>query len=608
MNILLCLPRTSVDFRTFTVLPIGVAYISSSLKKAGFNVIPLNFFLVEERDTEAVMRSMIEEHSIDIVATGDLLANLPVVKNIIDTAKRIKPSIITIIGGRLVTHSPHESMQLIDNADYGVIGEGEITTCELVQALISGKKISDVAGLVYRDKDVWGNATISLSAPRKEVPNLDELEWPDYEGLRLFEVGPPDKRAAALVTSRSCPFRCTFCVHHRKTKYRQRSLDSIFEELAHIVEKYKISHFYITDELFSEKEARLIEFCKRVSQYKVTWDLSMRINSALTRRTLELMRDAGCIRLRYGLESADDRVLQSMNKQITVAQMEQALKLAHEAGLPVSGGFIFGDIAETIETANVTKEWLRRNKHYLAETGACMITVYPGSKLWDYAVDKGIIANKLEHIQQGCPYINISGMTDEEHRELITGIVPSINKMLEEISDYAKTRNFSVDDENNRYTVEMFCSACKQWHCVPLPPMRINNRCTCVCPQCSYPSVIYCFNEYIQIIDSKLNALLHNYNCAVWGIGKSWDMAYQSSKALQDPNNNYALIDLKKGHLGLSYNEKTIYPPPYVGKNNINFIIETIGFTDEIKKILARDGAERIPVINIGMIGIMKDI
>ena len=106
MNILLCLPKTAIDGRSFTVLPVGVAYISSSLKKAGFNVIPLNFFMVEEKDTRKTMEKMIREHNIDIVATGDLLANFPVVKAIIDTAKEIKPSVTTIIGGRLVTHSP----------------------------------------------------------------------------------------------------------------------------------------------------------------------------------------------------------------------------------------------------------------------------------------------------------------------------------------------------------------------------------------------------------------------------------------------------------------------------------------------------------------------
>ena len=605
MNILLCLPKTAIDGRSFTVLPVGVAYISSSLKKAGFNVIPLNFFMVEDKDTRKVMEKMIREHNIDIVATGDLLANFPGVKAIIDTAKEIKPSVTTIIGGRLVTHSPEEVMQIINNADYGVIGEGEVTVCELVDALISRKKVSDIPGLIYRDKDILGNSILRLTSPRKEPPNLDELGWPDYEGFKLLEIGHPDKRAASLTTSRSCPFKCTFCVHHRKTKYRQRSLDSIFEELDYIVEKYAISHFYITDELFSANEARMIDFCERIKEYGVTWDLSMRINSSLTEGTLKMMKSAGCIRLRYGLESADDRVLKSMNKKLSVAQMEQALKLAHKVELPVSGGFIFGDIAETLETANNTWEWLKQNKKYLTEACASMIIIYPGSKLWDYAVEKGIIVDKLEFIKQGCPFINVTQLSDEEHKSIITEIVPGINRMLTEPDVYATTQNFTIDFENKRYQVEMLCPNCSQWQRAPLSPIGINNNRTVICSKCSKPAQVFCFDEYIKSIDHNLSQILSEYNCAIWGIGKTWDLAYSNSNALQNPSNAYSLIDMRKGHLGLSYGNKPIYPPEDVAKNKANFVIETMGLTGEIKEILAAKNID-IPVINIGMIGLMS--
>jgi len=136
MNVLLVMPRTGYLWDEWATPPIGIAYVSSYLKAHGVSVYNVNLNL-EDDDIEAVLRRYIEQYCIDIMGTGELVVNYKKLQEIVRIGRKIKPEMKIWIGGGLVTNSPYEAMKLIPEADYGMIGEGERTSLELVKALVN---------------------------------------------------------------------------------------------------------------------------------------------------------------------------------------------------------------------------------------------------------------------------------------------------------------------------------------------------------------------------------------------------------------------------------------------------------------------------------------
>lgn len=204
--------------------------------------------------------------------------------------------------------------------------------------------------------------------------------------------------AACVIASRSCPFSCTFCFHPSGRKYRQRSLDNIFAEIDYLLKTTEVKQLIISDELFAVKKQRVFEFCKRISKYKINWSLQLRVTD-VNPEMLQAMKDSGCVCISYGLESADNSVLKSMEKHITIEQIETALKMTYAVNIDIQGGFIFGDIAETNETAANTLKWFDANSNYGLELN--MIHIFPGTPLYNFAFEHGIIRDKVEYLKKG---------------------------------------------------------------------------------------------------------------------------------------------------------------------------------------------------------------
>ncbi|MDR2572040.1 MAG: radical SAM protein, partial [Oscillospiraceae bacterium] len=251
----------------------------------------------------------------------------------------------------------------------------------------------------------------------------------------------PDSPYGAVTTSRSCPHRCTFCAYSGGTAYKERCLDGVFDEIDYLIGKYKIKKLSLSDELFSTRIERLIEFCLRIKPYGLKWRVFLRASGNLTADVTEAMFSAGCEAVYFGLESADDRILKSMKKGITLKDIEHSLALTKAAGIHTTGAFIFGDTNETMETAQNTINWIFDNINLFDWVTLEPIILYPGSQLYDDAVKRGAIKDTTEFIKNGCPLLNISKLTDSEYWHLIEEILPEANKKLQHkaLSDYART-------------------------------------------------------------------------------------------------------------------------------------------------------------------------
>ena len=175
--------------------------------------------------------------------------------------------------------------------------------------------------------------------------------------------------------------------------FRTRSIDALMTEIDFLIEKYGINEIDLVDEMFASKKQRVYEFCEKIKPFGIHWQCQLRV-TFIDKDLLIAMKDAGCYLISYGFESGSEKVLKSMKKGISPAQIENAIRLTSQVGINIQGNFIFGDPAETLETI---KETIRfRRKFSTIYFGWGMIIPYPGTILYNNLKKKGKLPNLLE--------------------------------------------------------------------------------------------------------------------------------------------------------------------------------------------------------------------
>lgn len=427
MKILLVNPE--INFRSF---PLGIAYISSSLKQSGFNVYCLDLSYYLPQDYEGLIENAIIEHDVDIIGTGGYHHSFTRIEMILTVARRVKPSIIKILGGTLFSTLPTLVFERL-NIDFGVTGEGDETVVDLVRTLQAGEDVSKVSGIYYRDM----SGAVVASGTRQLITDINAIPFPDYEGFELdryleltgqmgtnvvTDIAPmlDNPRYSSMLASRSCPFGCTFCYHVMGRSYRRRSFASLFAEVDHLVARYRVNMINFIDDLFVIKRDEALEFCRRIKPYNIMWFVQLRVNN-IDAELLDIMREAGCRYISYGIESINPSVLCSMNKKILPQQIDNALNMTYRGRIAFQGNLIFGDPAETIDTVNESLTWWEKNRKYQIWTW--LIQTYPGAPIFRRAKELGVVADDLEYALTGGsgipPFtINITTMDDATFNEL----------------------------------------------------------------------------------------------------------------------------------------------------------------------------------------------
>lgn len=468
MNILLITPWNDNENGVFTDVPIGTAYINSALRNNGYNVVCMAF--TGEKNPEEIVTNLITENNIRIVLCGGLSAQYRGIKRVFDLAKHVDPSIITIGGGGGFTAEPLLFTEMC-GADFAVIGEGDYSTPELIDAIINKKDVSKLKGVVYKKDNEY-----CFTGSRAPIEDLDSIPFPSYEGFpieKIMSFRTPitglnksyvDKpRVMPIVYSRSCPFKCSFCFHPTGDKYRSRSMDNFFEELDQYVEKYNINGIELFDECFKMDDS-VFEFCRRIKKYNIKWFVSL-VAKTVTPEKLRAMKDAGCCSVLYGVESMSETVLKDMHKPADIAVIERALKMTVEAGITAEGYLIFGAEAETAETVKETLYWWLTHREYQMLFG--IVIPYPGSLYYDHCVQRGIIKDKRKYIEDGCPQVNMSKLSDHDFERLINLIYITADyritwdyachgEIIEEIANY--------EGDSNRISMKLKCFHCGKIH------------------------------------------------------------------------------------------------------------------------------------------------
>lgn len=442
LNLLLVIPRYLMYGNGRYVMPMGILCISAYIKRENIsNVFTLNLNH-HYGDEHKILSDYIKRHKIDVVGIGGLSGEYQDLKRITHWIHEEFPNITLILGGGIMTADPTTTMQAFPEVTFGIVGEGELTLCELLYNLSAFKKPWQcIKGLAFRE-----HGNIVLTNHREDILNLDELPFPDYDGFDygVYLITNPDlsdegKRYSqvSIIGGRSCKYNCTFCFHPSGSKYRQRSLKSILSEIDFLVKKYDITYIALREELFATDNERVKEFCRLVSHYNFDWSIQLRIDN-INEELVTLLRGTRCRYVFVGVESACDEVLKSMRKGITVAQIEHALDILHKSGINFRTGVIIGDSVETYDMACRTLDWFEeyRTKYRLY---ADMIIAFPGSTLYKRAIRTGIIPDTVRFLQDQCPIVNVSKMSDHEFN-VILDRVSKINNRKYNYVKYITTK------------------------------------------------------------------------------------------------------------------------------------------------------------------------
>lgn len=333
--------------------PLGLCYLASTLEQEKHKVKIIDA-AVEGLSVERIIKRMIN-FSPDIVGISTFTVSI---YSCYELAKKIKskiPEIKIVVGGPHITSNPNDLLKHPE-IDIAVIGEGEITFKELIEAMKKEKDLDNVKGLAY---NVGGKVVFTPS--REFISNLDILPFPARHlvPIGLYKPQPNDQRRLpklSMISSRGCPYHCIFCDKNVfKNIYRSFSPRYIVNEMSHLIKEFKVKDIAFVDSTFTPTKSRVYKIVREIknANLNVTWTCSVRAN-VLDKQLLKEMKNTGCWRVRLGIESGNDEVLKFINKGITKYQVRKVTNWAYELDLEPKGFFIIGHLIDTKQTIEET--------------------------------------------------------------------------------------------------------------------------------------------------------------------------------------------------------------------------------------------------------------
>ena len=429
----------------YKMLPVGLGMVMTYVSNNAYEFDLLDIDIDNLDDT--YVENYISKNKYDIILFGTIVTHYKWVKWFCKMIKSYHENTKIIVGNSVSGSCIDVFMKNVE-ADYAVIGEGEITLIELLNTLRTNQDPSHLEGIAYR-KD----GTYFVNPKRKALKKIDDFPMIN---LDLFDVEKYRKMKTSLIdnedekdmsfplnTARGCAFRCSFCHFvFWNDPYRHRSPDSILDEVERNISKYNTNTISFWDDLSFAGLKQVEALCKRILERKIEFrwscatrtDLFGRPDRSLKKREYiaKMMKDAGCYSTGFSLESANDEILKMMNKKVEKEYFGEHVNILKKAGIKTFTSLVFGYPIETKETIKETFDMCEKH-HLYPSIGYLLPLPYTG--MYDYALKNGHIVDEdkfLDSIterQNLC--INMTKMTSEE--------------ILQEITKGAKRLNINLD-------------------------------------------------------------------------------------------------------------------------------------------------------------------
>ncbi|MFC2035014.1 B12-binding domain-containing radical SAM protein [Chloroflexota bacterium] len=419
--------------------PLNIAYLIPALKQRGYDQITIYNQDVYHYQEEHLVDYLKSNH-FDVVGIGIVAGYYPYQKllKISKAINSLPNRPFYIIGGHGPSPEPEYFLRKTQ-ADAVAIGEAELSLPNLLDALSTKRNLSEVRGIAYRDGE-----KVIVNEREELINDIDSLPMPaweyfpmDYYTLRR-EVGVKrTERTFQVLTGRGCPFECNFC-YRMESGFRPRSSEAIIEEMQKLKRDYGVTYFLFADDLLMSSKRRTIEFCEKMirANLNTSFICNGRLNYAHP-EILTVMKRAGCRFINYGIESLDERALRVMKKNLTVEQITKGVENTIAADIDPGLNIIFGNIGETAESLKKGVEFILKYNTYAQTRTIRPVTPYPGSPLYYYAIEKGLLKDVADfyehkHINSEFLSVNFTDLSDDDFHRLLC----EANKTL--LKDYYK--------------------------------------------------------------------------------------------------------------------------------------------------------------------------
>ena len=333
-----------VDTSIFRFPPLGLGYIAAYLKQQGISVKIVDCtFLNQKQALTKIIDSKPKIIGIQVMYSMR--------KKSLELARLLKDHCeLLVAGGALPTTQPEV---FLSDFDVAVLGEGEQTMLEIINQFENGGDFSEIKGIAYKNKNT---GQIIRTSPRGLVVDIDVLPPPsrglfDNYSYKKYYSGRFGYKTTAIMTSRGCPFTCDFCSKPVfGNELRSRSATKVVDEIEEAI-SFGYDRIWFADDCFTLNHERLIGICDEILKrgLRIGWECLSRVDT-LDSETACKMKQAGCVRMFFGIESGNDSILKIMKKQITIKQAYNATQICKDKGIKAGAFFMLGYPGENEKT------------------------------------------------------------------------------------------------------------------------------------------------------------------------------------------------------------------------------------------------------------------
>lgn len=434
MEIALITPK---QYREEVMTPLGILYLAAVLEKKGHNVTVLD--MNEPDMTIGRLSENLKKIKPPLVGVSSMITDIRDVLRIGATVKETLPGSLVVFGGPLPSSMPGIMIKK-PFVDVVVLGEGESTMLELVEAAEGGRKLESVNGIVFKR-----NGEVVATPPREPTKDLDSIPFPARHLINmrtylrkkriLLGVRKRNMVSINMISSRGCPYNCIYCFQGVFGRtWRGRSAKNVVDEMELLHKDYGVEGIVFSDDTFVLDRKRVFGICHEIKKrkLKVKWFCNARAN-LVDFEMLKEMKSAGCIQVAFGIESGNKKILELMRKGATKKQVANAVRMAKKAGLYTMGFFMVGMIGESPKEMMDTIEFAR--KLGLDFASFSITTTHPTTALETLAKEYGKLPKNFRwdnvkdyfHISR-----NVSNVSNDDLMKMywMAGQIPKLSPNL----------------------------------------------------------------------------------------------------------------------------------------------------------------------------------
>jgi len=371
--------------------PLGVLYCAGVLMNSGVEVSVLD--QAAKGCSSKQILSWVKKENPDILGFSVLITSFEKALNLARQAKEENPNLTIVFGNYHAAFNAERILKKYSFVDVVVRGEGENISLELANYLREKKSLKGIAGLTFRNN---GHVVSTPDAPL--IGNIDALPIPNRDLVgaeytsEIFGIKVATRKFTSIVSSRGCPFRCSFCGCRKFARgvWRPRSVENLMKEFQ-LLYSQGFRQFLFVDDNFTLNLRRVVKLCRQIRKEKmdIEWFCDSRVDNCRYDVFREMVK-AGCRMLYFGVESANQRILDYYKKGITPDQTRRAVKMARKAGMDIIvGSFIVGAPDETRREVQNTLRFAHELDIDVPQLN--ILSAFPGTDSWNDMVAKGFI-------------------------------------------------------------------------------------------------------------------------------------------------------------------------------------------------------------------------